>query len=86
MSSAAMVASKSGRATLIRGSPHPIDMHIALLGGTGDIGEGLALRWAADTEHTVVVGSRESRRRRGERLWRRTTDFAARSDYRLTPV
>jgi NADPH-dependent F420 reductase len=35
-------------------------MHIALLGGTGDIGEGLALRWAADTEHTVVVGSREA--------------------------
>jgi hypothetical protein len=33
-------------------------MEIALLGGTGDIGEGLALRWAHDTDHTVVVGSR----------------------------
>lgn len=34
-------------------------MEIALLGGTGDIGEGLALRWARDTDHTVVVGSRD---------------------------
>jgi NADPH-dependent F420 reductase len=33
-------------------------MQIALLGGTGDIGEGLALRLAADTGHEVVVGSR----------------------------
>jgi hypothetical protein len=33
-------------------------MEIALLGGTGDIGEGLALRWAHDTDHTIVVGSR----------------------------
>lgn len=33
-------------------------MEIALLGGTGDVGEGLALRWARDTDHTVVVGSR----------------------------
>ena len=35
-------------------------MDIALLGGTGDIGEGLALRWAADTNHTVIVGSRDA--------------------------
>lgn len=35
-------------------------MEIALLGGTGDIGEGLALRWARDTDHTVIVGSRDS--------------------------
>lgn len=34
-------------------------MDIALLGGTGDIGEGLALRWAHDTDHTVIVGSRK---------------------------
>ncbi len=34
-------------------------MKIALLGGTGDYGEGLALRWAHDTPHTVVIGSRE---------------------------
>ncbi|MFB6121560.1 MAG: NADPH-dependent F420 reductase [Halobacteriaceae archaeon] len=39
-------------------------MDIALLGGTGDIGEGLALRWAADTDHGVVVGSREAGRAR----------------------
>lgn len=34
-------------------------MEIALLGGTGDIGEGLALRWAHDTDHDIVIGSRE---------------------------
>jgi hypothetical protein len=34
-------------------------MRIALLGGTGDIGEGLALRWAYDTAHEVVIGSRD---------------------------
>lgn len=39
-------------------------MEIALLGGTGDIGEGLALRLAYDTNHTVVVGSREAERAR----------------------
>jgi len=35
-------------------------MRIALLGGTGDIGEGLALRLARDTDHDVVVGSRDA--------------------------
>jgi NADPH-dependent F420 reductase len=35
-------------------------MQIALLGGTGDIGEGLALRWARDTDHDILVGSREA--------------------------
>lgn len=34
-------------------------MEIALLGGTGDIGKGLALRWALDTDHSIVVGSRD---------------------------
>ncbi len=34
-------------------------MQIALLGGTGDIGEGLALRLARDTDHEVVIGSRD---------------------------
>lgn len=33
-------------------------MHVALLGGTGDIGEGLALRLAQDTNHNIMVGSR----------------------------
>ena len=37
-------------------------MDIALLGGTGDIGEGLALRWAFHTDHGVIVGSREAAR------------------------
>jgi len=39
-------------------------MDIALLGGTGDIGQGLALRWAADTDYGVIVGSREADRAR----------------------
>jgi NADPH-dependent F420 reductase len=39
-------------------------MRVALLGGTGDIGEGLALRFGRDTDHTVVVGSREAERGR----------------------
>lgn len=39
-------------------------MRIALLGGTGDIGEGLALRILAHTDHEVVIGSREAERAR----------------------
>ena len=39
-------------------------MRIALLGGTGDIGEGLALRWGFDTDHEVLVGSRDPERAR----------------------
>jgi hypothetical protein len=39
-------------------------MRIALLGGTGDIGQGLALRWAYDTGHEVLVGSRDPDRAR----------------------
>ncbi|WP_135534352.1 NADPH-dependent F420 reductase [Halostella pelagica] len=35
-------------------------MRIALLGGTGDIGKGLALRLARDTAHEVVIGSRKA--------------------------
>ena len=39
-------------------------MHVALLGGTGDIGEGLALRWGLDTDHELLVGSRDPERDR----------------------
>ncbi len=39
-------------------------MRIALLGGTGDIGEGLALRWAADTDHELLIGSRDPEKAR----------------------
>ncbi|MFB6135703.1 MAG: NADPH-dependent F420 reductase [Halobacteriaceae archaeon] len=41
-------------------------MRIALLGGTGSIGEGLALRWAFDTNHEVLVGSRDPERARAK--------------------
>lgn len=37
-------------------------MRIALLGGTGAIGEGLALRFGAHTSHGVIVGSRDADR------------------------
>ncbi|MWG33505.1 NADPH-dependent F420 reductase [Halomarina oriensis] len=37
-------------------------MRIALIGGTGDIGEGLALRWGVETDHTIVIGSRDAER------------------------
>ena len=39
-------------------------MRIALLGGTGDIGEGLALRWAHDTDHEILIGSRDPEKAR----------------------
>lgn len=39
-------------------------MDIALLGGTGDIGEALALRWAFDTDYGILIGSRERQRAR----------------------
>ncbi|MFB6129662.1 MAG: NADPH-dependent F420 reductase [Salinigranum sp.] len=41
-------------------------MRIALLGGTGDIGEGLALRWGYDTDHEIIVGSRDPDRARSK--------------------
>jgi NADPH-dependent F420 reductase len=41
-------------------------MRIALLGGTGDIGAGLALRWAYHTDHEVVIGSRDPERARNK--------------------
>ncbi|WP_435098876.1 NADPH-dependent F420 reductase [Halarchaeum sp. P4] len=41
-------------------------MRIALLGGTGDIGEGLALRWAYDTDHDVIIGSRDPEKARAK--------------------
>ncbi len=39
-------------------------MRIGLLGGTGDIGEGLALRWGRDTDHEILIGSRDPERAR----------------------
>ncbi|GAB3036929.1 NADPH-dependent F420 reductase [Natronobiforma cellulositropha] len=34
-------------------------MRLALIGGTGDIGRALALRFARDTDHEVLIGSRD---------------------------
>lgn len=53
-------------------------MEIAILGGTGDFGEGLVLRLARDAGHDVVVGSREASR--AERLAARYRDELAAHD------
>lgn len=37
-------------------------MQIALLGGSGDIGEGIGLRIARDTNHEVIIGSRRTKK------------------------
>lgn len=52
-------------------------MRIALLGGTGDIGEGLALRWAYDTNHEVIIGSRDPEKAR-EKADEYKTELASR--------
>ncbi len=39
-------------------------MRIAFLGGTGDIGAGLALRFGRDTDHELLVGSRDPEKAR----------------------
>lgn len=39
-------------------------MRIAILGGTGAFGGGLALRWGRDTNHDLLVGSRDPERAR----------------------
>ncbi|MCL7417371.1 MAG: NAD(P)-binding domain-containing protein, partial [Halalkalicoccus sp.] len=39
-------------------------MRITLCGGTGDIGEGLALRFASDTDHEILIGSRDPEKAR----------------------
>jgi len=56
-------------------------MRIALLGGTGDIGEGLALRLAYDTSHEVVIGSRER-----EKAETKAREYEAELDSRGTAV
>lgn len=43
-----------------------VTTRIALLGGTGDIGEGLALRWAFHTDEEIIVGSRDEERARSK--------------------
>jgi len=41
-------------------------MRIALLGGTGDIGQGLALRWGFHTDHELLIGSRDPEKARNK--------------------
>lgn len=54
-------------------------MRVAILGGTGDIGEGLALRWAYHTSHDVVIGSRDAQRARSK-ADEYETELASRGD------
>lgn len=51
-------------------------MELAILGGTGNIGEGLVLRFAADTSHAVTIGSRDAEKAvdRAETYERRLAD------------
>jgi NADPH-dependent F420 reductase len=58
------LATVSGLPTVNRRTVDRPDMRIALLGGTGDIGQGLALRWGRDTDHELLVGSRDPERAR----------------------
>jgi NADPH-dependent F420 reductase len=57
-------------------------MEIAILGGTGDIGEGLAVRFAADTAHDITIGSREASKAidKAEEYERRLVDSGVDSD------
>lgn len=48
-------------------------MKIALLGGTGDMGAALAFRWGKDTDHDLLVGSRDP-----ERARKRAADYEQR--------
>lgn len=57
-------------------------MKIALLGGTGDIGEGLAVRWASDTDHSLWIGSREAEKARAavDDYEQRLAEYGAHAD------
>lgn len=60
-------------------------MEIAILGGTGDVGQGLVLRLGRDTEHDLVVGSRSASRAADAAVTYRE-ELAARSDADLEDV
>ena len=50
-------------------------MQIAILGGTGDLGGGLALRLAHDTDHEIAIGSRDpDRANEAANAYRRTLE------------
>jgi NADPH-dependent F420 reductase len=55
-------------------------MQIAILGGTGDIGTGLALRWGQHTDHTINIGSRSAER--GEEAAADYAEQVPQGDYR----
>lgn len=58
---------------LVHGHILTAGMQVALLGGTGDIGQGLALRFAADTTHEILIGSRDE-----EKAKQRATEYESR--------
>ena len=53
-------------------------MKIAIIGGTGDLGSGLALRWAR-AGHQVVIGSRDS-----DRAAAKAAEFSERAGVKMT--
>jgi NADPH-dependent F420 reductase len=56
-------------------------MHVAIVGGTGDLGEGLAVRLGLCTDHEVVIGSRNPDRARD-----RAAEYRAKVDDTDTDV
>src|SRR5207244_4278037 len=48
--------------TLISRLPITVPMRIGIVGGTGGMGEGFALRWCK--KHDLIVGSREAQKAR----------------------
>ncbi len=71
------MATAAGRITVNPLSAETYGMRIALLGGTGDIGRGLALRWGRDTDHELLIGSRDPEKAR-ERADDYTSELADR--------
>lgn len=59
-------------------------MRIALLGGTGDIGRGLALRWGRDTDHELLIGSRdpEKARKRADEYTAELDEWGVSADFK----
>ena len=53
-------------------------MKIAIIGGTGDLGSGLALRWAR-AGHQVVIGSRD-----GDRATAKAAEFSERAGAKMS--
>lgn len=59
-----MTGTNAGQRLPPTGFDAGMGMKIGLIGGTGDIGEGLAVRWGLETEHEILIGSRSAEKAR----------------------